>query len=110
MWHGAALGPLLEGMTEAQASARPISGAHTIWEIVLHVTAWADIARARVHGERLGDPPAAEDWPAPGAGDAAWRLAVEQLKASHDALAGVVRPLTDEALDARVQGLDYPVG
>ena len=33
MWHGAALGPLLEGMTEAQASARPISGAHTIWEI-----------------------------------------------------------------------------
>ena len=110
MWHGAALGPLLDGITEAQASARPIPGAHTIWEIVLHVTAWADIARARVHGERLGDPSSEEDWPPPGAGADAWRRAVEQLTASHNVLAAVVRPLTDAALDAKVRSLDYPVG
>jgi len=110
MWHGAALGALLDGVTDAQASARPIPGAHTIWEIVLHVTTWANIARARVHGERLGDPSPAEDWPPAGSGADAWRQTLEQLAASHNTLAGVVRDLPDEALDAKVRGLDYPVG
>src|SRR5262245_47111322 len=55
MWHGSALAEVLEGVTPEQATTRPIPGAHTIWELVAHVTAWAEIARARVHGERLGD-------------------------------------------------------
>jgi uncharacterized damage-inducible protein DinB len=110
MWHGAALGALLDGVTDAQASARPIPDAHTIWEIVLHVTAWADIARARVHGERLGDPTPEQDWPLPGSGAEAWQRAVDELTVSHNKLAAVVRDLTEEALDAKVQSLDYPIG
>src|SRR5438128_550031 len=38
MWHGPALAQVLETVTSEQAAARPIPGAHSIWEIVQHVT------------------------------------------------------------------------
>jgi uncharacterized damage-inducible protein DinB len=110
MWHGAALDDLLKDVTHEQAAARPIAGAHTIWEIVLHVTAWAEIARARIHGERTADATAAEDWPPVGpAGAAEWRAVLERLGEAHRALATDVRRLDDAALDAKVPGLDYTV-
>ena len=107
MWHGPALADVLEGVDAARARARPIPGAHSIWELVLHVTAWADIARQRIHDECLGDPTPEQDWP-PVAGD--WAQAVERLKESHRLLAADVRRLDDAALDAKVKTLDYPVG
>jgi uncharacterized damage-inducible protein DinB len=110
MWHGPALAEVLDGVSAAQASARPLAGAHTIWEIVLHVTAWAEIARARLRGERIADPPASEDWP-PVAGqtDADWTAAVARLSDSHRELAHDVRHLDDAAIAAKVAGLEYTV-
>ena len=113
MWHGPALLEVLDQVDAARARARPIAGAHSIWEIVLHVTAWAGIARQRIHGEFLGDPTPEQDWPEPGpdaASDSAWAQAVERLKESHRQLAADVRLLDDAALDARVKNLEYPVG
>ena len=49
MWHGPSLDELLASVSSDQAAARPIAGAHSIWEIVLHVTAWAEIALARLN-------------------------------------------------------------
>ena len=109
MWHGPALVDVLDGVDATRARARPIAGAHSIWEIVLHVTAWADIARQRIHGESLDDPTPEQDWPLPGL-DPAWAEAVEHLKASHRQLAADVRLLDDAALEAKVKGLSYPVG
>jgi len=110
MWHGAALDDLLKDVTHEQAAVRPIAGAHTIWEIVLHVTAWAEIARARMHGERTADASAAEDWPPAGpAGAAEWQTSLERLGEAHRALATDVRRLDDAAFDAKVPGLDYTV-
>ena len=63
MWHGPALLQVLDGVGHDDAAARPIPAAHSIWEIVLHVAALAEIARARLKGERICDPPAEEDWP-----------------------------------------------
>jgi len=110
MWHGPALADVLEGVTHEDAAAKPISGAHGIWEIVLHVAVWAEIARARLKGQRTGDPTPEEDWPAIAANTAEnWRLALERLAASHRLLAEDVRGLSDEAFDANVQGLEYSV-
>jgi hypothetical protein len=36
-WHGPAVLELLAGVTQEQAFARPIPGAHAIWELVLHL-------------------------------------------------------------------------
>jgi len=110
MWHGPALAQVLDGVTPEQAAARPIAGAHSIWEMVLHAAVWAEIARARVKGERLGDPTPEEDWPAPDAASAdAWQRARDRLAESHHLLAADVRSLTDDALKAKVKTLDYTV-
>ena len=110
MWHGPALAQVLDGFTHETAAARPIAGAHSVWELVLHVTTWAEIARARVKGERLADPKPEEDWPPVAAVNAdQWRLALERLGESHRLLSAAVRELRDEALDARVGELEYTV-
>ena len=49
-WHGDSLFEILEGVTAAQASARPIKNAHTIWELVLHIAAWDDAVLRRFGG------------------------------------------------------------
>jgi uncharacterized damage-inducible protein DinB len=121
MWHGPALLEVLKGVACDQALARPLPDGHTIWEIVLHVTAWCDIARQRLEGQATGDPTPEQDWPAvpgalPVAGAASaidpaseWRRAVEQLAESHRGLAADTRLLADERLAALVPGLDYTV-
>jgi uncharacterized damage-inducible protein DinB len=107
MWHGPALIEVLNQVDAARAGARPIAGAHCIWEIVRHITAWADIARQRIHGEALGDPTPEQDWPPIGDD---WAQDLERLKESHRRLAADVRLLDEAALDARVKNLEYPVG
>jgi len=108
MWHGAALAEVLDDVTPEQAATRPIAGAHTIWELVAHVTAWAEIARARVHGERLGDPSPDEDWPpVTSTSEADWAVLLRRMSDSHRALAHDVRKLDDAAIEAIVPGLEY---
>jgi uncharacterized damage-inducible protein DinB len=108
MWHGAALAEVLEGVTPKQAAARPIADTHTIWEIVAHVTAWAEIARARVHGERLGDPRSDEDWsPVPSTSEADWAVLLRRLSDSYRALAQDVRKLDEATIEAIIPGLEY---
>ncbi len=63
-WHGSSLEALLSGVTEDEARARPIAGAHSILEIVLHVAAWMQEAAARLGGNPPGLP-AGGDWPEP---------------------------------------------
>ena len=109
MWHGSALDEVLKDVTHEQAAARPIAGAHTIWELVLHVSAWAEIARARVRGERIADPAPDEDWPPAGTGPDAWQAALARLRDAHRALASDVRRLEESAFDEKVPGLEYTV-
>ena len=111
MWHGPALDELLASVSSDQAAARPIAGAHSIWEIVLHVTAWAEIALARLHGQRTGDPAPDEDWPPVRGSDPAanWQAALERLRESYRALATDTRRLEPSAFDEKVSGADYSV-
>lgn len=111
MWHGPAVAELLAGVTADQARRHPIPGAHGIWELVLHLTAWAEIARERLGGGALAFPAPEVDWPPlppPGATPAddrdaaAWETAVGRLGAVHRALAADVRALTPEALTGAV--------
>jgi len=108
MWHGPALAQVLQAVTHDRAAMRPIPGAHSIWEIVLHIAVWAEIARARLKGQSTGDPPPDQDWPAV-SGDSLddWRIAVERLGFSHRLLAADVRELDDPQLDGLVPGQEY---
>jgi len=61
-WHGSPITAILEGIDAAQAVARPIGQAHTIWETVLHMTGWTREVAHRIKGGEAGEPEVG-DWP-----------------------------------------------
>jgi len=52
-WHGPSVREALEAVTAGMALQRPLPDAHTIWELVHHIAAWADIARRRIERENV---------------------------------------------------------
>ena len=97
-WHGSPIKEILKGVTAEQAARRPPNGAHSIWELVLHVTGWRNEVARRATGEPSGEP-AEGDWPAIGdPAPARWDAALAALDASHTALVSVVRGMTDDHL------------
>jgi uncharacterized damage-inducible protein DinB len=110
MWHGPSLHVVRERLTAAEASARPIGAAHSIAEMIAHMTVWAEFARQRLRGEDLADPTDAEDWPlrAP-VNEEALRALWTRLDAAYRGLAAEVRTLSEEQRDAPVRRHRYTV-
>ena len=94
MWHGPALAEVLDGIEAGRARRRPIASAHSIWELVLHVTAWSEIARQRIKGEATGDPTPEQDWPPVSDADADWPRAIDRLHDTHRLLAYLISMTT----------------
>jgi uncharacterized damage-inducible protein DinB len=110
-WHGASLEENLAGLTPEQAAARPVAEAHSIWELVLHLTAWTGEVTRRLGGA-APTMPAEGDWPAVGAVSArAWGDALARLRSAHEALAEAVHRYPAERWTERVGGeRDAPLG
>ena len=103
-WHGDSVFEILEGVTAAQAAARPIKSAHTIWELVLHIAAWDGAVLRRLGGVavELSD---AENFPSvTDTSGAAWRKALAQVRRVHEELVEAVSVLRDSRLDEIVPG------
>lgn len=101
-WHGPSVMAALEGVTAAEAIVRPIAGAHTIWEIVLHMVAWRREVTRRLGG-KAPTLPEEGDWPeALGHDETHWTHARLALQQSHDALVAAVEALEDADLDREV--------
>ena len=103
-WHGDAILEILSDVTAAQAAARPIQTAHSIWELVLHIAAWDDAVLRRTGGKAvsLSD---AENFPSiDDTSEAAWRKTVQKLKDGNDRLVKAVAAFPDSRLGARVPG------
>lgn len=108
VWHGPALMDLVGDVTAEQAAAYPVAGAHSIWELVLHITAWAEIVRARLLSNVPVGATPDQDWPRVREPSAeGWRGAVERMKEAHRELSADVDPLEESRLVARVPGQDY---
>ena len=105
-WHAGSIAALLADVTAAEASARPIPGAHSIWQLVLHMTGWAEEVRLRVAGAPAGNP-AMGDWPRVGpVGRARWDAARSALFSAYrvlqrDVARMATRDLTRPTVDPR---------
>lgn len=107
-WHGPALAKILAGVGWQTAARRPVAQAHSIWELVLHITVWISVAARRIEGEEIATLPPDQDWPAaPEASDSAWQSALERLAGAQRNLEATVNKLTDERLSDQVLG-DVP--
>ena len=97
-WHGSPVKAVLKGVTADQASRKPPHGAHSIWELVLHMTGWRNEVAERATGKPAGEP-AAGDYPEVGdPTPARWTAALAALDASHRNLVKVVENMSDEQL------------
>jgi uncharacterized damage-inducible protein DinB len=98
-WHGPAVLETLQGVTAAQAHAHPIAGAHSVWEVVLHLTYTYRVVLRRILGD--GTPiRAVEDWPlVPPATEANWQEAVGVLRRVNAELRDAVRAFPAGRLD-----------
>lgn len=106
-WHGPSLMSLLQSVSAEDASKHTIHGAHSIWELVNHLSAWNTITSHRLHGEEV-QITTERDWPPVWeVSEAAWKRALEVLAESHSHLRGVVSKLGDEALDQKAAGPNY---
>ena len=105
-WHGPSLRKLLRGVGVDHAIRKPIPGAHSIWEVVLHVTAWDEICTRRLRGELIlattGSP---EDWPAvQETTEARWQEDVTLLFRAQSELARTVEGLPEARLEDKAPG------
>jgi uncharacterized damage-inducible protein DinB len=108
-WHGPALRELLNGVTAKQAAARPLAGTHSIWQLVLHITAWKKAVRQRVM-EKVVELSPREDWPPVGkASAAAWRRTLKALDRAHRQLEATVARLPESRLKRIVPGRKHTV-
>jgi len=98
-WHGPSLRSVLEGIDDAEAKARPVSGAHSIAELAAHILAWREETLRRLEGNGR-DLPMEENWPEP----LEWSELLERLDLSHDRLTKAVAALPEEILDEKVKG------
>ena len=106
-WHGPALMEVLDGIDAKTSAAHPIAGAHSIWELVLHLTTWERVILRRIQGEALM-PSEDENFPTVQQPiDVPWRDAVKSLCSAHEALIQLVSTMKESRLNDRVPGKDY---
>jgi uncharacterized damage-inducible protein DinB len=106
-WHGAALKESLADVTAEQAAARPVKGAHSIWEIVRHITVWENVFRLRLEGHPVAEPEEGDFPPVEDISQEAWAEALRQLNGCHERLLQTVAGLDDSVLPEKVPGKDY---
>ena len=104
-WHGPSMRELLAGLTAEQASARPVAGAHTIKELVLHAAAWERAVLRRLGGDPATIYNTSEDWP-DGGGESdedSWASALRLLSETNAALREAVLRLDDSKLEEPIR-------
>ena len=104
-WHGPSLADVLDGVDARAALAHPVAGAHSIWELTHHLTAWTREVTRRLEGQPAGMPREG-DWPdapdATGDVEARWRAVRDALTDARGALLAAVEAFPPERLDDRV--------
>ena len=101
-WHGPSRAAILADVSAGEAAWQPGGGAHSIWELVLHMRSWTREVERRALG---GYPamPVDGDWPAVlDTSESAWAEAQASLDAAHEHLVGVVRKLGAARISERV--------
>lgn len=103
-WHGDSLFEILAGVTAAQAAARPVRNAHSIWELVLHIAAWDGAVRRRMTGVAVVLSDEENFPPVTDTSDAAWRKTLGHVRRVHDELIEAVSDFPDSRLAEQIPG------
>lgn len=101
-WHGPSVLEILDGVTADQAAAHPIAGAHSIWELVLHLGTDYSLVLRRLAGDGR-ELTMTDAWPAVReTSEENWRETVRELKELNAELRHAVRCFPRERLDEQL--------
>lgn len=107
-WFGESSDVILRGVTADEASRRIAPGTHTIWEVVMHMTAWTEAVAARVRGAGAKAPERG-DWPAvTSASSADWTAALAALDAARRELLDEIENTHEEEIQIHVKNHSTP--
>ena len=107
-WHGPSLRFLLRGIRAEQAAKRPVINAHSIWELVLHITAWDRVVCERIQGGKTTQLPKELNFPTVSdTSEKAWKKTLKELEKQHKALLAAMRAFPDKKLHNNLTGGDY---
>ena len=98
-WHGPSVLEVVEGVYAEQAAAHPVAGAHSIWELVLHLCSDYDLIIRRLSGDgrQLTE---SEDWPSvPEPTAENWNDSIRALRQLNENLRREIRSFPQERLD-----------
>lgn len=113
-WYGDSLQAILGDVTAAQAKARPLPGAHSIWELLFHVESWVKMTLSAIDGVPIPPWPGMTvelDWPpVTDTSAAAWKLSVDSFFFYHFRLVEKIEGFTNDDLHAVVPGRTYDFG
>jgi uncharacterized damage-inducible protein DinB len=99
-WSGPALLEVLDGVDAKAASAKPIKGAHSIWELVMHLLTGQQLLSNMISGQRTTPAPDAEWWvPVPEQTEANWTDTLNRLKRGEAEFRNAVASFPDDRLD-----------
>ena len=101
-WFGGNRAELLAGLTAAQAASHPVEGAHSVWELVLHMTAWTREVTRRLGGKAPGEPEEGDWPPVTVTSPAAWESAKDALADAHAGLMRTIAALPDARWTASI--------
>lgn len=97
-WGGGSIRELFRSFSAGEAAAHPVPGAHSAWEVALHLAVWHDAFRRRLAGEVV-DYADDADWPTPReATEINWQATLGDLDRSHEALVTAIRAVRAEQL------------
>jgi uncharacterized damage-inducible protein DinB len=103
-WYSDSLRATLDGIDETRANANPLAGAHSIAELVAHITAWIEVMNRRLDGE-VFEVTMDVNFRAP----ANWTDDLQRLDAAHKALLGRVSAMADDDLDRKLAGKPHTI-
>lgn len=108
-WHGPALREILDGIDAKTALARPIAGAHCIWELVIHLSGWEQVVSKRLQGQTATLTDAQNFGHIDSTTEQSWQSAIAILRQNHAQLIKLVSALPESRLSEAVPGKDYDV-
>jgi uncharacterized damage-inducible protein DinB len=103
-WTGVAIQPLLDAITDEQARAHPLPSAHSIIELVAHISTWMDAVSRRLAGSAR-ELTEEEDWR--DVSQLPWPAAIAEIENAQSRLCDALARTTTDDLDKKVAGRKY---
>jgi hypothetical protein len=108
-WHGPSVLETLEGVDAHHAAAKPHPELHSIWELVLHVTAWQKMGLLSLEGGTYISMTGDADWPTVPAVQTVeeWEAAQQEMISVNDRFVEAIRAFPVERLEEIVPGAKF---